>query len=143
VIVLPDVAGAPGEAIRRLGAAIRHHPDFPQGTNVNFVQVLDRRTLCQRTYERGVEGETLACGTGAVASAAVCALLNLADAPVRLFVPGGELRVDFTRRGDAVGDLFLGGGAWFVAEGTLHPEAWTWPSPRPMGEAAADSAPLP
>jgi diaminopimelate epimerase len=67
VVYTDDVAHASNEAIQRLGSAIRHHPDFPQGINVNFVEVLDRHALWQRTFERGVEGETLACGTGAVA----------------------------------------------------------------------------
>ncbi len=126
VVYLDGVDTAPSEAIHRLGAAIRHHADFPQGTNVNFVRVIDRHTLWQRTFERGVEGETLACGTGAAASSVVSALLGRVETPVRLRVLGGELSIAFTRQGDAFGDLFLGGGARFVAEGTLHPEAWSW-----------------
>jgi diaminopimelate epimerase len=127
VVHMDDVAHASNEAIHRLGAAIRHHPDFPQGINVNFVQVIDRHTLWQRTFERGVEGETLACGTGAVASSVISALLGNVDTPVRLHVLGGELSVSFRRQGDAFDALLLGGGAWFVAEGVLHPEAWSWP----------------
>jgi diaminopimelate epimerase len=126
VVYLDDVTNAPGELIHRLGAAIRHHPDFPQGINVNFVQALDQHALWQRTFERGVEGETLACGTGAAASSVISALRGLADSPVRLHVLGGELSVSFERRGDAFTELFLGGGARFIAEGTLHPEAWNW-----------------
>jgi diaminopimelate epimerase len=129
VLYLDGVAGASGEAIRRLGSAIRHHADFSQGVNVNFVQVIDRHTIHQRTFERGVEGETLACGTGAVASAVVGALRGEVDSPVRLAVPGGELSVAFARRGDAFGEIFLGGPARFVAEGVLHEEAWSWPAP--------------
>jgi diaminopimelate epimerase len=126
VVDLDDVANAPGDLIHRLGAAIRHHPDFPQGINVNFVQVMDRHTLWQRTFERGVEGETLACGTGAAASSVISALRGAVESPVRLHVLGGELSVSFERQGGAVTELFLGGGARFVAEGTLHPEAWNW-----------------
>ena len=127
VVYMEDVAGVSGEAIHRRGAAIRHHADFPQGVNVNFVQVVDRQTLCQRTFERGVEGETLACGTGAVASSVISARLGHVDSPVRLRVLGGELSVSFERQGGGFGELFLGGGARFVAEGMLHPEAWSWP----------------
>jgi diaminopimelate epimerase len=127
VVYMDDVAHASNESIHRLGAAIRHHSDFPQGINVNFVQVIDRHTLWQRTFERGVEGETLACGTGAVASSVVSALLGKVDTPVRLRVLGGELSVSFKRQGDTFEELLLGGGAWFVAEGNLHPEAWSWP----------------
>ncbi len=126
VVYLQEVAHAPGGLIQRLGAAIRHHADFPQGINVNFVQVLDRRALWQRTFERGVEGETLACGTGAAASSVIGALHGLVDSPVRVHVLGGELSVSFERRGDAFTELDLGGGARFIAEGTLHPEAWKW-----------------
>ncbi len=129
VLSMNEVATASSDSIHRLGAAIRHHTDFPQGINVNFLQVVDRHTLWQRTFERGVEGETLACGTGAVASSVVSAWLGQVDSPVRLHVLGGELSVSFERQGDGFGELFLGGGARFVAEGTLHPEAWSWQGP--------------
>jgi diaminopimelate epimerase len=127
VVNMKDVASAPSERIHRLGAAVRHHTDFPQGINVNFIQVIDRHMLWQRTYERGVEGETLACGTGAVAASVISGVLGRADTPVRVRVVGGELSVSFARQGDAFDELFLGGGARFVAEGMLHPEAWSWP----------------
>jgi diaminopimelate epimerase len=130
VVSLDGVAAKTGEDIHRLGAAVRHHADFPEGINVNFVEVLDRHTLWQRTFERGVEGETLACGTGAVASSVVGALLGQVDSPVRLRVLGGELHVSFERHGDSFRELFLGGGARFVADGVLHHEAWSWPDPR-------------
>jgi diaminopimelate epimerase len=126
VTYLPDVAGASGERIHRLGTAIRRHAEFPEGINVNFVRVADRHLLDQRTFERGVEGETLACGTGAVASSVVSAALGLVDSPVRLRVRGGELSVSFERRADGFAEIFLGGGARYVAEGVLHPEAWSW-----------------
>jgi len=129
VVLMDNVARASNESIHRLGAAIRHHPDFPQGINVNFVQVVDGHTLWQRTFERGVEGETLACGTGAVASSVISAMLGKVDTPVRLRVLGGELSVSFKRHGDVFDELLLGGGAWFVAEGVLHPEAWSWRAP--------------
>jgi diaminopimelate epimerase len=126
VLYRDDVPDAPDALIQRLGAAIRQHPDFPDGVNVNFVQALDRHTLWQRTYERGVEGETLACGSGAAASAVVSGLLGRVDAPVRLRVRGGELGVSFERQGESFTNQLLSGDARFVAEGTLHPEAWAW-----------------
>jgi diaminopimelate epimerase len=126
VVYLKNVANVPGDLIQRRGAAIRHHADFPQGINVNFVQVLDRHTLWQRTFERGVEGETLACGTGAAASSVISALRGLVESPVRLHVLGGELSVSFERQDDSVAELFLGGDVRWVAEGILHPEAWNW-----------------
>jgi diaminopimelate epimerase len=83
--------------IAREGAAIRFHKVFqPAGTNVNFVQKINDRTLRVRTYERGVEGETLACGTGVSASALVATLRGLVRAPVRCIVSGGDtLEVNF------------------------------------------------
>ncbi len=128
VVHLEDVATAPKERIHQLGTAIRRHRDFPEGINVNFVQVLGRHAVWQRTFERGVEGETLACGTGAVASSVTSALLGHVDSPVRLRVLGGELHVSFERYGNAFAELYLSGGARFIAAGTLHPEAWTWQS---------------
>jgi diaminopimelate epimerase len=129
VLYMSEVARASSDFIQRLGTAIRHHADFPHGINVNFLQVMDRHTLCQRTFERGVEGETLACGTGAIASSVISALLGQVDSPVRLHVLGGELSVSFERQGQGFGALFLGGGARFVAEGALHPESWSWLPP--------------
>jgi diaminopimelate epimerase len=127
VMLLEEVEKAPDERIRQLGASIRRHPEFPLGTNANFIQVIDHHSLWQRTYERGVEGETLACGTGAVASSVICARLGLVESPVRINVLGGVLLVSFER--DDQGEftaLDLGGGTRFVAEGWLHPEAWDY-----------------
>ncbi len=137
VVYMEEVAEASADKIHSLGSAIRHHADFPQGINVNFVQVLDRHTLWQRTFERGVEGETLACGTGAVASSVISALLGRVDSPVRLRVMGGELGVAFTREGDEFGELALSGGVRFVADGVLHPEAWAWRETYSQGVSSA------
>ena len=81
----------------KVGRALRFHKAFgPAGTNVNFVQRLDGRTLKVRTYERGVEGETLACGTGVTASAIAGTLKGWGQAPVRCRTAGGDvLHVDF------------------------------------------------
>ncbi len=124
VVAWREVARAPRAQIHRLGAAICHHADFPAGTNVNFVEALDRHTLWQRTFERGVEGETLACGTGAVAASVIAATRGWVDSPVRVQVLGGELHVSFARQGDAFAEVFLGGDARFIAEGVLLPDAW-------------------
>jgi diaminopimelate epimerase len=126
VVYLENAFGLPGELIHRLGAAIRYHPHFPKGTNVNFIEAKGRGLLLQRTYERGVEGETFACGTGATASAVVSGLLGVADSPVTVRVLGGDLTVFFERTGTSFSRVFLGGGARFVAEGTIHPEAWEY-----------------
>ncbi len=79
------------------GPPLRHHPQFPRGVNVNFGEKLGPNRYRVRTYERGVEAETLACGTGSVATALIAHLLEGASSPVTI-VPsgGGELRIDFT-----------------------------------------------
>lgn len=126
VAELEEVDAAAPELIHRLGRAIRHHPRFPLGINVNFIKLVDRHALRQRTFERGVEGETLACGTGATASVLACALRGLVDSPVAVRVQGGELKLTFERAGGSFERIFLGGGARFVAEGIIHPEGWNW-----------------
>ena len=115
-----DVAGT--------GARLRHDAAFaPTGTNVDFVEVLqtglDARVRA-RTFEKGVEAETLACGTGALASALAARLAGrLGDADrqsVAVEMPGGTLAVTFRLDGDAVADLTLAGPAETVYEGTLE-----------------------
>jgi diaminopimelate epimerase len=100
VVVLLDDAEAVD--VHRLGAALRYHEKFaPRGTNANFVQPVGPREIIVRTYERGVEGETLACGTGTVASALVFAEKHgLASGPVAVRVRGGDvLHIGFERTG--------------------------------------------
>lgn len=107
------------------GREIRHHAFFrPAGTNVNFVQVLNKSGLAVRTYERGVEDETLACGTGAVASAIIAALRGLVRPPVAVTTSGGqELTIHFQIKAGLVGEVFLQGPALIVYEGHLTAEA--------------------
>ena len=111
-----DVAG--------LGRALRRHPRFaPAGTNVNFV---DRGagSLAIRTYERGVEAETMACGTGATAAAVVAVAKGLAASPVHLTTRGGvPLSVQFSGDGPAAGHVLLRGPAHLVYRGELTAEA--------------------
>jgi diaminopimelate epimerase len=103
------------------GREIRFHETFqPAGTNANFTQVLPGDTLMVRTYERGVEGETLACGTGAVASALVAGLLEQATPPVTVITSGGEeLTIHFSLKGKG-GDRQLDLGAGIFLEGPAH-----------------------
>lgn len=110
-----------------LGEAVRHDAHFaPDGANVNLVHVIDGQTLRMRTYERGVEAETLACGTGAVASAVIAAAHGLARPPVTVITSSGRpLRVAFTPAGDGAREVSLAGEARVVATGELWPEAWT------------------
>src|SRR5215210_296205 len=101
VLMVDDLENTP---VAQLGAQIRYHAHFaPKGTNANFVKQLDPQTIAIRTYERGVEGETLACGTGVVASALIFHELTGAPAPVGVQVRGGDrLEVSFEKN-DATG----------------------------------------
>ena len=102
-----------------VGRAIRFHPEFaPAGANANFVRVDGRHAMRIRTYERGVEGETLACGTGSVASAVVAAPVTLAARS------GIDLTVHFARSNGTFGEIDLEGDARIVCKGELTREAW-------------------
>ncbi|MFA7159025.1 MAG: diaminopimelate epimerase [Kiritimatiellia bacterium] len=104
-----------------LGPALRYHRAFaPAGTNVDFMQVTGRHSIAVRTYERGVEAETPACGTGITACAVVAALLGKAQPPVRVKCRHGDmLEVDFTIRGNGVEDIALAGPAKYVFSGEI------------------------
>ncbi|MCU0578418.1 MAG: diaminopimelate epimerase [Desulfobacterota bacterium] len=109
-----------------LGAAIRFHPAFqPAGTNVDFARLENDRTLTLRTYERGVEAETLACGTGAVASAAIAVLKGKSRSPVPVRTRGGEiLVVHLEGQGpDGFAAVFLEGMVTLVFQGEVCSEA--------------------
>ena len=108
------------------GRAIRYHEHYqPAGTNANFVSVLDSHTLRVRTYERGVEDETLACGTGSVASALIAARKGQVESPVDVRVQGGELlRIYFEMTSDGFAKVYLEGKAKVVYQGKLWDEAW-------------------
>ena len=107
--------------VQSLGSEIRHHPHFaPRGTNVNFVQVKGPNSIRVRTFERGVEGETLACGTGVCASAVISACLHGFTSPVRVQVQGGDtLEVGFRRSGNEFTDVQLNGPADFAFNGWI------------------------
>lgn len=98
------------------GKAIRNHAHFqPFGTNVNFVEVKNKKEIAVRTYERGVENETLACGTGSTASAVVSVLKGYAESPVQVLTQSGEkLRIEMQRKGNEITKVFLEGKAEFV-----------------------------
>jgi diaminopimelate epimerase len=116
------VADADQAMVQPLGAEIRYHEHFkPRGTNVNFVQVLGPNHIRVRTYERGVEGETLACGTGVTASALVSAVVHKFTSPVKVQVQGGDiLEVMWSQSGDQFEDVKLSGPADFVFQGTIE-----------------------
>ncbi len=105
-----------------LGRAIRRHPHFaPAGTNVNFISIIQsRNALRVRTYERGVEDETLSCGTGTTASALVASALKGFKSPVEVHTRGGEaLKVYFSREGERYTDVYLEGPVQTSFEGRV------------------------
>jgi diaminopimelate epimerase len=108
--------------VLQLGPEIRRHPHFaPKGTNVNFVQLLGPNHIRVRTYERGVEGETLACGTGVTASALIAARLHGFTSPVKVQVQGGDqLEVSFKEDHGEFAEVRLTGPAEFVFEGRIE-----------------------
>ena len=108
--------------VQRLGRAIRYHQHFsPKGTNANFVKVIDTNTIAVRTYERGVEGETLACGTGVVACALILHELNGARSPIGVEVKGGDLlQVGFDKEDSGFRNVTLTGPADFVFDGKIE-----------------------
>jgi len=118
VVETDDLAGTD---VAGTGAALRRHADFaPQGANVNFIHVAPDRTVHVRTYERGVEGETLACGTGLTASGLIAGRLGRVTPPVRLRPASGDvLTVDFTLTADGARDVTLTGPTEYVFAGTL------------------------
>ena len=104
------------------GAAIRNHKMFsPNGANVNFIEKRGANKIAIRTYERGVEDETLACGTGIVASALIFAATEDCEGPITVRARGGdELQVDFEKTRDQFRNVTLTGPAEFVFEGTIE-----------------------
>jgi diaminopimelate epimerase len=119
VVFVPDADEA---MVLELGREIRRHPHFaPRGTNVNFVQRLGPGSIRVRTYERGVEGETLACGTGVTASALITARLHQFASPVKVQVQGGDqLEVSFTQKDGEFTNVCLTGPADFTFEGRME-----------------------
>ncbi|MBE0584213.1 MAG: diaminopimelate epimerase, partial [Desulfofustis sp.] len=111
--------------VRQWGRLLRYHEEFaPAGTNANFVRVGEDGSLLVRTYERGVEDETMACGTGVVAAAIIAAQQGMSESPVDVTTTGGEqLLVQFTLQGDRVDDVCLQGAARLIYQAELSAEA--------------------
>jgi diaminopimelate epimerase len=120
-VVVP-VAQVGDVDVPREGLNIRQHEMFsPKGANVNFIEKRGPDKIAIRTYERGVENETLACGTGIVASALVFAVTENAKGPITVIAQGGdELQVGFERIDKQFRNVTLTGPAQFVFEGTIE-----------------------
>jgi diaminopimelate epimerase len=112
VLRVPDVKAAP---LERFGPSIEHHPCFPQGVNVGFMQIVGRGSIRLRVFERGV-GETLACGTGACAAVAVGRRHGLLDEDVQVELPGGAAMISWPAH---TGHMWLTGPATTVFTGSI------------------------
>ncbi len=114
--------------VKDVGAKTRYHEYFePDGTNVNFAEVVDNNTIKIRTYERGVEDETLACGTGSVAAALIAIMHKKVSSPVSIETKSGNiLKVYAEIDEENVKSVFLEGDALLTYIGTMTEEAWEY-----------------
>jgi diaminopimelate epimerase len=119
VLFLDGPSGLDDLNVEKAAPFYRHHKLFPAGTNVNFVQKISEDEIGVRTFERGVEAETLSCGTGCVASALIAYTVLGIRPPIRISTRGGELRVDFDK---AWKHVHLTGPVRMVYEGSFYPE---------------------
>ena len=123
VVPYADLRHADEDDLRKLGRALRFHPSFPKGANVNFYEILGEDRIYERTFERGVEDFTMACGTGTGSVVTVLTLQGLCSGSgVRAEMTGGTLTVDIERSGSQIDRLFLTGPTNFVAEGEITDE---------------------
>ncbi len=107
------------------GQEIRFHQAFlPDGTNVNFISSKNDNGILIRTYERGVENETLACGTGAIAAALITACKTGKTSPIDVHTKsGGVLTIHFKKEGDGYSSVYLEGDARIIYKGELYQDA--------------------
>lgn len=119
VVVVDDLDNVD---VQKIGSEIRYHEDFkPAGTNANFISVTGPDSLRLRTYERGVEGETLACGTGMTAAALIAGKLGLVNPPVKVTCAFGDvLTIGFDLTESGAESVTLAGAAKYVFSGNLE-----------------------
>ncbi len=123
VVMVNDIEKA---KVDKLGRQIRFHDRFaPAGTNVNFICSQNEDSITVRTYERGVEGETLACGTGAIASALIASIKYDKKSPVKVRTrSGAPLYIYFSKTDGNFGDIHLEGDARIIYKGEIFNDAW-------------------
>lgn len=110
--------------LQELGRRLRYYPEFSKGANVNFYEIVGPDHIYERTYERGVEDFTYACGTGTGSVVTVLTLLGkVSGHQVRVDMTGGQLMVDVEREGDQVTNLYLTGPTNIVCKGEVTDEA--------------------
>ena len=123
VVEFPKLDHISDDKLRSLGATLRHAPEFPKGANVNFWRRIDDDSFEVRTFERGVEDFTLACGTGCGSTAAALTLHGLCSGKnVHLLCRGGELILNVTRCGDSISDIMMTGPTRVVFRGEYYLE---------------------
>ena len=125
VFVAEDLEGTD---VFELGRQTRYHDDFkPAGTNANFIRIRDSQAIDIRTYERGVEDETLACGTGSIAAAVISAALGKVTSPVAVRTASGSvLTIHFDLANGEAGNVYLEGDARIIYSGDLTEDAWVY-----------------
>lgn len=123
VIPYANLRSADESELRELGRKIRWHPSFPKGANVNFYEITGEDEVFERTFERGVEDFTYACGTGTGSTVTVLALQGkVSGHGVRVNMTGGQLIIDAVRDGSKITDLYLTGPTNIVAKGEVTDE---------------------
>ena len=123
VVPYPNLRDADESQLRELGRKLRWHPAFPKGANVNFYEILGDDLLYERTFERGVEDFTYACGTGTGSVVAVLTLLGrVTGRNVRGDMKGGTLTIDVEHAGSQVTGLYLTGPTNVVCKGEVTDE---------------------
>lgn len=124
VVPIKDLKDYPEQELFNLGRKMRYHKAFPKGANVNFYEIIGDDLVYERTYERGVEDFTYACGTGTGSLVTVLTKQGkVSGNGVRVLMTGGELIVDIDRDGDAIKNLYLTGPTNMVAKGIITDEA--------------------
>lgn len=107
-----------------VASPIRHNKVFERGVNVNFIERIGENHIKMRTFERGVEGETLACGTGATAAALACNEFFGWKDSVQIDAPGGRIEIQFKGEDGKFSDLYLCGKAEKISSGTIDPKEY-------------------
>ncbi len=123
VVPISGLAEYPRQELFELGRKLRNHPAFPKGANVNFYEITGEDEVLERTYERGVEDFTYACGTGTGSLVTVLTLQGkVSGSNVRVNMTGGQLVIDIDRKGDVIENLYLTGPTNVVAKGQVTDE---------------------
>ncbi|WP_326911356.1 diaminopimelate epimerase [Sedimentibacter sp. MB31-C6] len=123
VVKYPGLKDIEVSKILDLGRKIRYYKDFPKGANVNFFEMVDDATAIVKTYERGVEDFTLACGTGSGSTAAALLLKGYVNTnKIKIVVPGGELFIEMKINNNSIDELFLIGDTNIIAIGQVIDE---------------------